>query len=224
MLIPLLLSLSALVSPASAATHEISVEAGWLGTADPAFSLFSDGAAIGSIGLRGGFKVHDHVAVIAGWQHATNGAQVSAPGGGLASGGGGDTTYYYGEDDYYYDEVSFRTALYTDQITLGSKADVKVFKWLHPYVAAQVIGMRALARVDDAAGDDENLTQVQRAGVTAGAMGTLGLDFPIGSGGAWAIAPYVELGYGWLAPVRLGELGNLHLSGFTGRAGVGVRF
>ncbi len=207
--------LCALALPAAAATHEISVEAGWLGTRDPAFDLFANGRSLGSIGLRGGFAVHPNVAIIAGWQHSTHGASVDVP---------GAASYDDEEEDYYDYGGGFQTALYTDQISVGSKADVKVFKWLHPYVTAQVVGMRGLARLDDDNNDDENLTQVQRAGLTGGFLGAGGLDFIIKVRGTFAIAPYVELGYGWMAPMAFEDLGTLQFSGFAGRTGVGVRF
>ncbi|MDP2304854.1 MAG: hypothetical protein Q8P18_02375 [Pseudomonadota bacterium] len=201
-----------LASPAAASSNELSFEVGWIGANDPAWDLFSSGDSLASVGLRGGFAVHPNVAIIAGWQHATNGATVYFNGAGE-------------EDDDYYDESgSFRAALYTDQITVGSKADVKVFKWLHPYVTAQVVGMRGLARLDDDSNDDENLTQVQRAGLTGGFLAGGGLDFIIRVRGQVAIAPYVELGYGWLAPMVLPDLGSVQFSGFAGRTGVGVRF
>ncbi|MDP2312294.1 MAG: hypothetical protein Q8P41_05265 [Pseudomonadota bacterium] len=207
--------LCALALPAAAATNELSFEVGWLGAPDPAWDLFSNDNALGSVGLRAGFAVHPNVAIIAGWQHAANGATVDVP-------GAEDETY--DEEDYYGGGSSFETALYTDQFSVGSKADVKVFKWLHPYVTAQLVGMRGLARLDDDSGDDENLTQVQRAGLTGGFLAGGGLDFIIKVRGKVAIAPYVELGYGWMAPLALKDLGTVQFSGFAGRTGVGVRF
>jgi len=204
--------LFALAAPALAASNELSFEVGWFGATDPAFDTFANGNSLGSLGLRAGYAVHPNVAIIAGWQHATNGATIGVP----------DTddtdTEYYGAGS------SFQTALYTDQISVGSKADVKVFKWLHPYVTAQLVGMRGLARLDDDSNDDENLTQVQRAGLTGGFLAAGGLDFLIRVRGNVYIAPYVELGYGWMAPLALKDLGTVQFSGFSGRSGVGVRF
>ncbi|MES2640293.1 MAG: hypothetical protein V4850_12440 [Myxococcota bacterium] len=209
MLSTLLSLLCAAVSPAAAATHEVSFELGWLGANDPAWDTFSAADSLNSFGLRAGFAVHPNVAVIAGWQHATHGADVYSESDG---------------DDYNSQQDSFQTAMYTDQITVGSKADVKVFKWLHPYVTAQVVGMRGLARLDDDRNDDENLTQIQRAGLTGGFLAGGGLDFLIPVRDNVSIAPYVEVGYGWLAPMAFQDLGTVQFSGFSGRAGVGVRF
>lgn len=206
--------LCALALPAAAATNELSFEVGWLGTRDPSYDLFADGRTLASVGLRGGYAVHPNVAIIAGWQHASTGATVEVPG----------VENYADDEEYYEYGTTFETALYTDQLSVGSKADVKVFKWLHPYVTAQIVGMRGLARLDDDNNDDENLTQVQRAGLTGGFLGAGGLDFLIKVRGTFAIAPYVELGYGWMAPMAFKDLGTLQFSGFAGRAGVGVRF
>lgn len=206
--------LFALAQPALAASHEISFELGWITTEDPAWGYFSSSGAIGSYGIRGGFEVHPNVTIIGGWQHSQTGASVE-----ISSWGDDD----YDDEDEYYDGA-FQTAMYSDQITLGSKADVKLFKWLHPYVTAQLAGMRGLVRMDDDSGDDENLTQVEKAGVTGGVIGAAGLDFLIRVKGDVYIAPYFELGYGWYAPMVIEDLGSVQFSGFAGRAGVGVRF
>jgi hypothetical protein len=84
--------------------------------------------------------------------------------------------------------------------------------------------MRGLARLDDDSNDDENLTQVQRAGLTGGFLAAGGLDVLIRVRGNVYIAPYVEVGYGWMAPLALKDLGTVQFSGFSGRSGVGVRF
>lgn len=194
--------------PAVASSNELSFEIGWIGANDPAWDLYSSGDTLTSLGLRAGYAIHPNVAIIAGWQHAVHGS----------------TVYASSADSDGYSETAFRAAMYTDQITVGSKADVKVFKWLHPYVTAQIVGMRGLTRLDDDASDDENLSQVQRAGLTGGFVASGGLDFIIKVRGKVAIAPYVEFGYGWLAPMVLKDLGSIQFSGFAGRTGVGVRF
>jgi hypothetical protein len=206
--------LALLAFAAHAATNEVSFDLGWVGASDPAWDFFSDADTLPSYGVRLGYAVHPNVAVIAGWQHAVNGASVGLPG--LA----GSSDYEY--DDY--DDGHVTAAMYSDQILLGAKGDVKIWSWLHPYATVQAVGMRGLVRMDDDPGDDENLTQVQVAGVTGGVEGALGLDFLIPVKGRWKIGLYTELGYGWLAPMRLEDLGSVQFAGFAGRAGVGVRF
>jgi hypothetical protein len=213
-------TLLALALPAAAATHEISAEVGWINSSDPAWDFFSEAALHGSYGLRLGYAVHPNVAIIGGWQHAVNGVGTSGPGIGAAS-------YSDGGDDYYYDnEDAFWAALYTDQVTVGAKADFQVLTWLHPYATVQAVGMRGLLRMDDDSQDDENLTQIELAGLTGGVLGAVGLDLPVPLrvGSTVAIAPYAEVGYGWLAPMQFEQLGSVQFAGFTGRAGVGVRF
>jgi hypothetical protein len=198
-------------APAFAASREVDVELGWQGSSDPAFGLFSTGASLGSVGIRAGWAVHPRVALIAGWQHGTTGVDVgyeydtTTSGGGIPAGG-------------------YQTALYSDTITFGAKADLEVKRWLHPYATVQGAGMRALVRLDDDSTDDENLTQIQRVGITGGAIGAAGVEFPIRLNASMALAPYVELGYGWYAPATFADLGTLQFSGFAGRAGAGLRF
>jgi hypothetical protein len=203
----------ALLSVASAAPlhGEIALEGGWLGAADPAYRLIGNGYTLGSGGLRLGWRVHDNVVLLLGWQHHDGGVAVYAP-------SVGATAY----DEEY--TGAFDSTFAADELTLGSKADVKVFKWLRPYVAAQLVGMRGAVRLDDDDVDDENLTQKYQAGVTGGLMGTAGLAFPIHVHEQIGLAPYVELGYGWLAPLVLGDLGSVQFQGFTGRAGLAVTF
>jgi hypothetical protein len=207
--------LLALALPASAASHEINFEAGWLNSSDTAWNRFSTSDMYGTYGLRVGVAFHPRIAAIAGWQHGVSGV-----------------TIYTGdfESEEYYEEGEeggvISTGFYGDQFTLGLKGDVELAKWLHPYATVQAVGLRAIARLDDDQSDDENPGQVQRSGFTGGGLVSLGVDFPIGLGKAntIAIAPYTELGYGLLAPLKLAELGSVQMRGFTGRVGVGLRF
>lgn len=193
-----------LLSPAHAADHEINVEAGWLGADDDAWAVFSESGLYGTGGLRIGYAFHPRIAAIAGWQRGRAGAEVYVPG---------------------FEEAPLFSGFAADQFTLGVKADVKVFEWLHPYATVQGDLLRAVARFDDDLSEDDNPGQIKAAGVTGGALFTAGLDFPIEiRQSGLAIAPYAELGYGLLAPVTLGDFGDVHLGGFTGRTGVGLRF
>lgn len=208
-----MLALLALLSGAHAASNQVSAEIGWFGAYDPNWDWFSSGYYIGTFGLRGGLKVHDRVTAIVGWHHGSSGAGVYS--------------------DYDYDEGStvatdfggFHTKFVADQITLGAKADWAPIPWVQPYAAVQAVGMRGVARFDDDTNDDENATQTKRAGVTGGVLGTVGSDFPIRTGvQGLAVVPYVEVGYAWLAPMKLGDAGDLSFYGFSGRAGLGLHF
>ena len=157
--------------------------------------------------------MHDRVAIIAGWQHSQTGGDIST---------GSDESYYY------YDGGSssrFRAAYIGDLISVGAKADLRVNDYFYPYLTAQGAIQLGTVRLDDNADNDQNLGQVQQSGATGGFLAALGAEVPVqlGTSGI-AVAPYLELGYGWFAPMGLEELGSLKLGGFSGRTGFGVRF
>ncbi len=204
--------LISLLSSALAATNEIDLEVGWLGSGDTTFNRVSDADLLPSYGLRAGLKVHDRVAIIAGWQHSQTGSDIRTN----------------GEDSDYYDggsSSSFRAAYFGDLVSVGAKADVRVNDYFYPYLTAQGAVQLGTVRLDDNADNDQNLGQVQQSGATGGFLAAIGAEVPVqlGTSGI-ALAPYLEVGYGWLAPMGLEELGALKLGGFTGRAGFGVRF
>jgi hypothetical protein len=209
-----MLTLLSLAFTAQAASNELSVELAWFSSSDPSFQYFSGGTAMPAFGLRGGFAVHPNITIIAGYRGGATGGSVS---------GGGEDTY---DSEYYYGggDSDFDAAIWAHQASVGAKADFKIWKWLHPYAAVQGVGSLGMIRLDDQPGDDENLTQVERIGFTGGFNTALGLDFPIKIRDRWAIAPYLEMGYEWLAPMQFEELGSVQFSGFSGAAGVGVRF
>lgn len=200
-----MLALLLALGSASAATNEIDLEAGWFGSSDAGWDLFSEADLYGTWGFRLGYAVHPRIAIIGGAQFGKTGQTVES----------------YSTED----RSTFYTGFYGDTFTLGAKGDVQVASWLHPYVTVQGVGLRGLARFDDDRAHDDNASQVQVAGFTGGVLGTVGLDFPIALGhSGFAVSPYTEFGYGWTAPLALGDVGSVQLSGFTGRAGVGLRF
>ena len=207
-----MLTLLSLAFTAQAASNELSVELGWFSSSDPSFAYFNDGYTMPAFGLRGGIAVHPNITIIGGYRGGATGGSVT----------GGDDDTYYGEESY--GGSDFNTGLWAHQASVGAKADFKLWKWLHPYAAVQGVGSLGMIRLDDQPGDDENLTQVERIGFTGGFNTALGLDFPIKIRDRWAIAPYLEMGYEWLAPMQFEELGSVQFSGFSGAMGVGVRF
>lgn len=207
--------LTLLCLSAFAADNEVNFDVGWLGAHDQAWNTFSDTEFLAGVGVRGGLRVHDRVAIVADFHHSWAGADNALP-----SVGSRVTDGY----DDYYDESYLTAAMWNEQLAVGAKADLEVWRWFHPYVTLQAVAVLGVARLDDDANDPENLTQIQRIGFTGGARGHLGMDFPIHATEDVAIAPYLEMGYGWLAPMYLEDLGTVQFSGFSGHAGVGVRF
>lgn len=202
--------LTLLLSTALAASNEINVEAGWLGSPTDAWETFSDAGVYGSGGLRIGYALHPNLAVIAGWQHGETGMSVVS---------------YDATNDYYDEEFAFQTGFTGNQVTLGVKADTRITAWLRPYVTVQGDLLLATARFDDDPSQDDNPGQIAVHGFTGGVLATGGLDFPIELGHSGvAVAPYAEFGYGWLAPMQLGTMGEVAMRGFTGRTGIGFRF
>lgn len=199
---------------------DISAEIAWIGATDPAWDFFSEGDSLVSYGLRVGYALTPNVSVLVGWQHAAHGSSTSGPAAGAALLGdeGGD------DYPYYEREQAFWAAMYTDQISVGAKGGATVWKWLYPYGTFKLVGLRGLARLDDDPFDDENVTQIEVAGLTGGFSAAAGFDIVVPVRGNVSMAPYVELGYGLLAPMRFEQLGTVQFSGFSGRAGLGVRF
>ena len=206
------LSLLAFSGAAQAADHELSLELGTAANHQQNWFMFNDESQqLPSWGLRAGVAVHDRLAIIGGWHHGKKGMRL---------GFGGD----WDDDDE--EAYGFASVFYGDSFTLGLKADVPVAVWFRPYATAQGLGDRGMVRLDDDLSEDDNLNQIQRSDFSFGGIGALGVDFrmPL-KDGAWAIASYLELGYGYASPLDFDELGELDgLYGVVFRWGVGVRF
>lgn len=210
---PFFSALSLLFATAQAAEHELDVEAGWLHSPDQAWDTFSESELYGTLGLRIGYAFHPRLAAIVGWQHGNTGAELGA----------GDDDEYDALTASYPNPLT--AAFYGDQVTAGIKGDVQLAEWFHPYATLQAAAMHGVARFDDDPDRDDNLTQVQGGGWTGGGLVAAGAEFPIPLGNSGlSLAPYTELGYGLYAPLKLGDFGSVDLRGFTGRAGIGLRF
>ena len=192
-----------LCASALAAEREVDLELGWLGAEDPAYDLFSEADSLSTWGVRAGWPVMDRLAVVGGWQHGASGMTLQS-----------------GED------LEIATGLWSNAASLGVKADVSMTRWLSLYATVQGAGLFQLARMDDDPEDDENAGQVEAHGFAPGAYAALGPEFliPLGKDKERSLALYAEFGYGWLAPMELGDFGRIQYMGFSGRLGTGVRF
>jgi hypothetical protein len=201
-----MLTLILLAGAAWAEGNEINGTIAWVGADNPQWHVFADAAVMPSGGIRLGYGLNEHITITAGWQHVA-----------AAQG-----LYDASVDETDLDpELRFRG----DQLLVGVKSGVNLFPGFSPYAGVQAGGMLAGVRIGDDLEDEDNAGRVKRAGATGGATAELGVDFPIDLGGSGlAIAPYVELGYGWFAPLKLDDLGKIPIHGFAGQAGAGLRF
>lgn len=212
--------IAALMSMAFAAENEVDFEVGWMVNGSTSWNRVSTGNTLPTLGVRVGARLHRNLAAIAGWHHGETGVYVRPD--------GGDETYYYYDDTDSGDDQpsgSVHTAFYGDTFTLGAKGDVVVNEYFVPYLTLQGALQRGMIRADADDTDDENLGQIQKTGVTGGLVAGLGAECPVALGTSGiAVAPYVELGYSYLAPHNFESMGRLEQGGFSGRAGFGLRF
>ncbi len=193
---------------------EAAVEYSTLAIFDPAFDLFSGfSETLAGGGLKVGYRVHDRVTVLASYHRASRGAEVTS----LDS---GDTPYDYG----YGDEFAMVAAFSSDQFALGPRVDVGIADVLFPYVTAQALVVRGLGRLDEDPEVNNNLNQIRGAGLGAGVLGAGGLQVRVPRNAVVQLAVHLELGYGWVSPIELGDLGRVRPRGFATRGGLGVVF
>ena len=191
--------------PARAADHELSFEVGSLAARDPAWDTFSGTNAMVTLGLRGGYRVHDRVAVIASYHHTRTGSDLY----GDASG-----------------DLFSRAAFFGNEFSLGAKADLSVKDFMLPYVTLSGVLLYSDVRFDDDPDDNDNAGQVKETALAGGARGMGGLEFRIPRWNPPGITAgaYFELGYTYLSPLSFGDLGDMDLGGFTVRGGIGLRY
>ncbi|MEZ4320582.1 MAG: hypothetical protein R3F61_24080 [Myxococcota bacterium] len=194
------------LSSALAVEAEVAAEVGTLHNGDPAYDAFVRGNGMPSAGLRLGFRPraekHFPVGVLASWQHSSRGSDVSSVG------------------------PSYTAAFTSDTFALGPKVDVDLGGVLAPYVTAQGVLMRGLARFDDDRSDNDSPGQTRYTGVAPGVftMGGIEASSPDIPEMPLEFLVFVEVGYGWVAPLELGGLGSMQPGGVVVRAGTGVRF
>ena len=205
--------LAFVASPAFAVSNEIDLQLAWLGANDPRWDSFSGSNTYATGGLRVGYALTPRLAAVIGWQHGVDGVVIDASGG------------YADEDQETVGDTTFKSVFFGDRWSLGLKGDVALTRWFHPYATLSGAVLRGLAKLDEEAGDDDNLNQLKGAGLTGGGEAALGVEFQIRVGDKGrAVAFTTELGYGLYAPVKLGDFGAVQFDGFAGRVGTGVRF
>ncbi|MBX2803154.1 MAG: hypothetical protein KTR31_36070 [Myxococcales bacterium] len=191
---------------------QVSVEVGTLGNRDAAYDLFADGNQMPSRGVRVGYRVLERLEVFAGWHHLGRGSvvQLDSP---------TDT-----EADFATTRSEFVAAFTAEEFTLGPRVDISIEDRFYPYASAALLVVRGLARLDDAPNSSANIGQIRAAGVGAGLLAMGGAEIRIPVVDDWHVALHAELGYGWVSPIGLGDLGQMQPGGVAGRGGVGIRF
>lgn len=199
------------LSTALAGTNEVAATLGWLDSGDPAWQVLAQSGACSTWGGHVGLKVHDRVTVLAGYRHGVVGADLGA------------SDWEDGDGDERFTSVG--TAFYGNTFTLGARADWNAVEFFAPYARVDAQGLLGMVRLDDEPDDDENVTQRQKVSFAPGFDATLGLSFPVPTAlPSLYVTPFLEMGYGWVAPLKLGDLGRVQPAGFTGQGGIALQF
>ncbi len=131
------------------------------------------------------------------------------------------------EEEWEYSEGAtgdLLTSYEQQQFALGARAEAEV----HPMVGLFVLGQTQLTlgtlRFDDDPDVDDNLSQFEASGATAGITATGGLTAYAPTGSDVEVSFTAEGGYEWNAPLELGDTATLDLLGPFIRVGVGARW
>lgn len=205
MLTTLVLTL-ALSAPARADNLSLDLNRGLIRMSDPNWDMYSHDDNLSGWGLRAGYAVTPWLTGVVGYKYAFDGGPVSA------------------EGDYD-DGSLFYQALSTHELSLGPKLSLPALSWLQPYATLQGVALLGRERLDDDTDDDENLNELRANGFSGGALAAGGVDLILRRVDK-AVRPTVhtEVGYAWIAPMTLGDLGQLEVHGLYVQWGVGARF
>lgn len=199
----------ALTAPANAGNLSVDVARATIAMPDPNWDLYSYSDNLAAWGLRAGYAVTPWLAGSVGYGFAVDGGEL-----------------ILGDDEYAGTGITDMShALVTHQLALGPKFILPVLSWAQPYATVQGVAMLGRDRLDDDIDDDENLNELRATGFTGGALAAGGVEI-ITRRVDRAVRPSVrlEVGYAWLAPLQLGDLGQLQIHGLYTQWGVGAHF
>lgn len=200
-MIALLLS----VSTASAVSVEVGVATTTLPLHDPDLRTWYSSELPTLLGFRAGVGFGDNVAVIADFRTAYRGAEVSTPA-----------------------FTSFETAMALDQLALGARVGKSFLdEVVRPYGIAELTVLRSGLRFDDDPADDDSPGQSRQQAFAPGFTVQAGFEVSPQRESAGMLDPagFVELGYGYTAPLTFADLGTVRPGGgFVGRVGFVMRF
>lgn len=212
MMRPLISTLTLLLaaSPALAAEDELSIELGVLRNPSDAYGLFSDSPAEPMLGLRGGYAMGDHLALVGTLSHGWTGASAFTSGG-----------------------DSFSAAYNATELSAGLKVDTVWEDTFAPYALASAMGWYGVMRFDDDPGTRLNPGQIRSAALSLGARVVGGAEMRFARDAKVRPAVHMELGWAGVLPHRYtvddvnGDSETIARMGWSGlvfRTGCGVRF
>ena len=199
-------------TPALAVDHGVDVNLGGLNNGDPMYEGLTGDRGMFTYGASGIVRLHEYVGVVGSYNHTRR--------------GGGDAP---------------RTAYFSDQFGLGVKGDYAIKEWLRPTLSAQFLLYRGVAKLDADASSRTNPGQVRVSGLAPGGQFLGGVELRIPQADRpLTVAFTAEAGYTIVAkhtysdPKVVGledsvtlegvDVGDMAVSGFTFRGGIGLRF
>lgn len=196
--------ISLLLTPAFAddSLHgELALQTGWQHAPDDRYAMFSGDDSLPVWGLRGAWRFNPNVSLLVDWGH------------------GGAT------QENNLDIGSWQSQFRANSLGVGLRVDGHLSKHLSPYFNLMADGILAQVRLDDDPNHDDNSTQIRAHGLGIGGYSALGLAVPFGDAhSSVRMTPYLEMGYGLSSNINIGDLGAVRFYGFSGRAGVALRF
>lgn len=130
----------------------------------------------------------------------------------------------YDASDTYSSGPFLNTAYEQQQLALGARGELAVHSMVGLFVLGQSQLTLATLRFDDDLDVDDNLGQFEASGATLGVTGSAGMSAYAPTGADVSVSFSAEAGYEWNAPLEVGEVATLDISGVFLRLGVGARF
>lgn len=130
----------------------------------------------------------------------------------------------YEDEEIYSSSPFLNTAYEQQQLALGARGELAVHSMVGLFVLAQGQATFGTLRFDDDPDVDDNLGQFEASGATAGVTGSAGLTAYAPTGSDVSVSFSAEGGYEWNAPLQIGDVATLDISGVFIRVGVGARF
>jgi hypothetical protein len=200
-----MIALFALMSTASALSLEVGVTSSTLPLKDEDLRTWSDSKLPQLWGFRAGVGFGDSVAIVADGRFAYRGSVVS------------NASF-----------PTFETAMSFDQIGLGGRFGKSFLdEVVRPYGIAEVTVLRSGLRFDDDPVDDHSPGQTLTQAFAPGFNVAAGFEVSPQRDAAGMLDPagWLELGYGYTAPLVYNDVGTLRPGGgFVARLGFAMRF